>query len=115
MRLTENYKFGKTHFSLESVFWVGFEFYLTCNFGFDMKVPSVNSDFQDIGVVRYGYVTYVRVTIVFIFCFIVLRGLAVGKTFNYDILKHPTRLHTLSHNTCIQSLLASGNSSYTVL
>ena len=52
----------------------------------------------------------------FIFCFIVLSGLAVGKTTKYDILKHPTRLHTtLSHNTCIQSLLASGNSNYTVL
>ena len=35
----------------------------------------------------------------FIFVFIVLRGLAVGKTSKYDILQHPTRLHnTLSYN-----------------
>ena len=53
-----------------------------------MKVPSINSNFQDTGVVRYGYVTYVSVTIIllFFFCFMVLRGLAVGKTSKYDIL-----------------------------
>ena len=37
-----------------------------------MKVPSINSNFQDIGVVRYGYVTYVSVTIILLFYFIVL-------------------------------------------
>ena len=45
---------------------------------------------------------YVGVTVILLFYFlffIVLRGLAVGKTSNYDILQHPTRLHTrLSYN-----------------
>ena len=53
----------------------------------------------------------------FIFCFMVLRGLAVGKTSKHENSRqHPTRLHTTpSHDTCIQSLLPSGNSNYTVL
>lgn len=35
-----------------------------------MKVPSINSDFQDTGVVLYGYVTYVSVTIILLFYFL---------------------------------------------
>ena len=62
----------------------------------------ISSDFQEVGVVRYGYVTYVGVTIILLFyyfVFIVLRGLVVEKTSMYDILQYPTRLHTtLSYN-----------------
>ena len=51
---------------------MGFEFYLTCYFGIDIKLPSVSSDFQEVGVVRYGYVTYVGVTIILLFYFLFL-------------------------------------------
>ena len=45
-------------------------------------MPSINTDFQEVGVVQYGYVS---VTIVLFFVVVVLRGLAVGKTSSHDI------------------------------
>ena len=33
------------------IFGLDLNFILTCNFGFDIKVTSINSDFQEVGVV----------------------------------------------------------------
>ena len=49
------------------IFGLDLNFILPVILDLILKCPLINSDFQEVGVVRYGYVTYVNVTIIILF------------------------------------------------